>query len=87
MNWFKGLLLGGILGGIAGILFAPKSGEDMRRDLGDKATDLSQRMKDQYGTAVEKGKSKYDDMRRQFGRAKDQMGEATDTLKESYVRG
>jgi len=30
---FKGLLVGGFLGGLAGLLFAPKSGKELRGDI------------------------------------------------------
>ncbi len=32
-NFFKGFILGGLVGGVLGILFAPKSGRDTRADL------------------------------------------------------
>jgi len=32
-NFFKGFLLGGLVGGVLGVLFAPKSGREMRADL------------------------------------------------------
>ena len=38
-HFFKGLLFGGFLGGLAGLLFAPKSGRELRgdvRETGDK---------------------------------------------------
>lgn len=35
-----GVGLGAIIGAAAGLLFAPKAGEDLRSDLGDKYKDL-----------------------------------------------
>jgi gas vesicle protein len=32
-HFFKGLLVGGFLGGLAGLLFAPKSGKELRGDI------------------------------------------------------
>lgn len=43
-NFTKGLLFGATLGGTLGILFAPKSGKDLQRDLTqevDEATEIS----------------------------------------------
>jgi len=37
--FFKGLLIGGLAGGLAGILFAPKSGRQMRRAIKEKGED------------------------------------------------
>jgi len=38
--FFKGLLIGGLAGGLAGILFAPKSGRQMRREIREKGEDV-----------------------------------------------
>ena len=35
-HFFTGLLIGGILGGVAGLLFAPKSGKELRADIKEK---------------------------------------------------
>lgn len=35
-HFFKGLLMGGALGALAGILFAPKSGKELRSDIKEK---------------------------------------------------
>ena len=35
-----GLITGGILGGIAGLLFAPKSGKKLRRDISKKTDEI-----------------------------------------------
>jgi gas vesicle protein len=32
-HFFKGLLVGGFLGGLAGLLFAPRSGKELRGDI------------------------------------------------------
>jgi gas vesicle protein len=32
-HFFKGLLVGGFLGGLVGLLFAPKSGKELRGDI------------------------------------------------------
>ncbi len=36
---FQGLLIGGVLGALAGILLAPKSGRELRWDLREKGND------------------------------------------------
>ena len=38
-SFLDGLLLGAIVGGIAGVLLAPKSGEETRKDIQKLATD------------------------------------------------
>lgn len=39
-RFLEGLLLGGVLGFIGGILFAPKSGKELRKDLADGSDEL-----------------------------------------------
>jgi gas vesicle protein len=37
VNFFLGLFTGALLGAIAGLLFAPSSGEDLRQQINDRA--------------------------------------------------
>ncbi len=39
-KFLEGLLLGGVLGFVGGILFAPKSGRELRKDLQDNSDEL-----------------------------------------------
>ena len=56
----KGLLIGGLIGVIAGILYAPKSGKETREDIVRTTEDLLSRAKDEYEKAVEKSKAAYE---------------------------
>jgi len=42
--------LGTIVGGAMGLLFAPKTGEEMRRQLGERLDDATHRVKDRLAT-------------------------------------
>jgi len=59
-NLLKGLFVGGLIGMALGILFAPKSGKEMRGDIASKADELLVKAKEGYGKAFEKGKTAYD---------------------------
>jgi gas vesicle protein len=53
-----GLLIGGLIGAAFGILFAPKSGKEMREDIfrtGGKGKELFSMTKETFDKAVEKG--------------------------------
>ena len=65
-HWLKGLLIGGLVGVVAGVLFAPKSGKETRNELGEKATNLAERMKEEYEVALEKSKSRYESLLKQL---------------------
>ena len=59
-NLLKGLLAGGLIGMALGILFAPKSGKEMREKIARKADELLVKAKEEYGKAFEKGKTACD---------------------------
>ena len=56
----KGLFIGGLIGVVAGILYAPKSGKETREDIVRATEDLLSRAKDEYEKAVEKSKAAYE---------------------------
>ena len=60
-NFFKGFVLGGIVGGVLGILFAPKSGKDLRSELSvelDKAREDLEHAKKAALQAFEESKER-----------------------------
>lgn len=40
MDFLKGLFIGGIAGALASLLYAPKSGDELREDIRKKASDI-----------------------------------------------
>ncbi|MBE0557521.1 MAG: YtxH domain-containing protein, partial [Proteobacteria bacterium] len=44
----KGLLIGGLIGAVVGILYAPKSGKATREDIRESAEELLEKAKSQY---------------------------------------
>jgi gas vesicle protein len=55
-NLAGGLLIGGLVGVIAGLFYAPKSGRETREQLSGKAKDMTCRLQCEYEGALEKGK-------------------------------
>ncbi len=76
VNFFKGLLIGGVLGALAGILFAPKSGKDLRADIKEKGNEILNGGKKIYSDASTKAKGIFDDVKHQ---AQDLKLEAEDS--------
>ncbi|HTZ40519.1 MAG TPA: YtxH domain-containing protein [Syntrophales bacterium] len=68
-HWLEGLLIGGLAGMVVGMLFAPMSGKETRQKLGEKATDLATRMKEEYNVALEKSKCTYESLLKQLKKA------------------
>jgi len=52
-HFFMGLLIGGALGALAGIFFAPKSGKELRSDIKEKGSEV---LKDATGIYADAGK-------------------------------
>jgi gas vesicle protein len=45
MSFLTGLVLGGLVGAVIAILFAPYSGEELRHQMSDRATVLQEEVK------------------------------------------
>ncbi len=69
-SFFSGLLVGGAIGVIAGVLFAPKSGRDFREGLMTDNEDI-----------INKAKSELDKMRNELGDLKDKLSKTMDRNK------
>ena len=81
-HWLKGFLIGGLAGVVVGVLFAPKSGKETRNELGEKATNLAERMKEEYEVALEKGKVGYESLLNQLKKAEAEAEEKARRGKE-----
>lgn len=83
-RFFEGLFVGGILGLVGGILFAPKSGAELRKELADNSDELYKQastslsdMKDRTEQALQdfqhKGDSVLKQATTQFQETRDQL--------------
>lgn len=57
-KFFLGALAGAVAGAVAGILFAPKSGKETRKIIGDKAKEYAQDGKEMIEKGTELAKEK-----------------------------
>jgi len=55
-HFLMGLLIGGALGALAGIFFAPKSGKELRSDIKEKGSEVLKDAKGIYADASTKAK-------------------------------
>lgn len=53
-DFLKGLIIGGLIGAVAGLLLAPKSGKETRADIYNKSEELMKMAKDEYDKGVQK---------------------------------
>jgi len=56
----KGLFIGGFIGVVLGVLYAPKSGKETREDIARTTEDLLSKGKEEYEKAVARSKSAYE---------------------------
>lgn len=71
----KGLLVGGVIGAATALLFAPRSGEETRASIRDKAIDLRDRTTESVKDTVSQAKSRAYEL-------KDDVWEKAEELKE-----
>lgn len=62
-SFLKGTLLGVLVGGLAGVLFAPKSGKETREDIKKAATDVAKKAETMYADAKDMVEAKVDALR------------------------
>jgi gas vesicle protein len=86
--FFCGLLTGLTLGAGLAMLFAPKSGLEMRRDLADGASDLRQTAKDSWEdvtttatAAVQKGREAFELTRKTVQDLADSASKSVDSVR------
>ena len=76
-HFCMGLLIGGVLGALAGIFFAPKSGKELRSDIKEKGSEVLKDTKEIYADAGTKAKEIIGEVKHQ---AKDLKKEAEGTV-------
>ena len=59
-DFIAGLVVGGLIGAVIGILYAPRSGRETREEIGKKADELLTKAKEEYDLAVEKSRKAYE---------------------------
>jgi gas vesicle protein len=82
-RFLTGFLIGGSLGAMAGILFAPKSGKELRSELKQKGSEAFEDAKHMYGDTMEKAETILEDARR---RAKELKEEADRLVSEARFK-
>ena len=89
-HFFMGFLIGGVLGVLAGIFFAPKSGKELRSDLKGKASELLKDGKEIYADASKKAKEIIEEAKHQAEELKKEadryLSEARQKAKEILAR-
>jgi gas vesicle protein len=90
-QFFMGFLIGTCLGALAGILFAPKPGKELRSDIKEKGSEVLKDAKDIYADTSMKAKEIIEEARHQAKELKNEadrhFAEARRKAKEILARG
>jgi gas vesicle protein len=85
-DFLKGMLIGGMVGAVVALLYAPKSGKETREEIGKKADELAGKAKEEYDLALEKSKKTFqgamDRLKELEGIAKKKVEEVEDQVQE-----
>ena len=90
-DFIKGLIVGGLIGAVIGILYAPKSGKETREEICRKTDELMAKAKKEYEFALEKSKKAYEaavlHLRQMETTAKEKVDEMEEKVGEFAERG
>jgi gas vesicle protein len=76
VHFYKGLLIGSMLGVLAGILFAPKSGKELKSDIREKGNELLKDGKEIHADASIKAKEIFGKVKHQAEELKEEAEDA-----------
>jgi gas vesicle protein len=65
-GFFKGFVLGGLIGGFVALLFAPKTGKEFREELGEESEKLISKAKKDFESATKAAAHSYEKGRDKF---------------------
>ena len=90
-SFLSGLIAGGFIGGLAGLLFAPKSGRELRSDISDKGNEIINDTTDLLENAKSKAAGILTDIKHKAGNLIDagisKAGDITHDAEELYNSG
>jgi len=90
-HFFTGFWIGGILGILAGIFFAPKSGKDLRSEIKEKGSEVLKDGKEIYADASTRAKEIIEEAKHQAKELKKEadrnLAEARQKAKEILAHG
>lgn len=86
-KFLAGFVVGGAIGAIAGILLAPKSGEETRKMLADSAQDMARRADETAKQIQSKADAAVTDLQKRGEEIKDKLQDLISKQKEAQTEG
>ncbi|HPC73841.1 MAG TPA: YtxH domain-containing protein [Syntrophales bacterium] len=75
-----GTLIGGLIGAVAALLYAPKGGAETREALAEKAKDIADTFKNECGKALDKSRKTYESLMRRLKEQEEDIIRRTDRI-------
>jgi len=79
-------IIGGVIGAALGVLYAPKSGKETRKDLQKLGNDVAGKVSDIGEEIKETGRKVYEEGRENFLSKKDKISEALEAGKKAFEK-
>ena len=86
-NFIKGLIIGGVAGLAVGILYAPKSGKEIRKQISDSTEEILNKAKTQYEDTRKKLTEIAEGKKESYREGKERLKKAVDAGVEVYKHG
>ncbi len=80
-----GLLVGAAVGGVTGMLLAPKAGKETREDIMEKANEVQEKTKAMFEETKERAGDMYDRSRQMIGDTRQRAMEAVDSGRDRVL--
>lgn len=80
----KGLAVGGLIGLVVGILYAPKKGKETRKDIAKTAENLLAKAREQYEQAMEEIENLVNQEKESFSEKKTRLKKAIEAGVETF---
>ena len=85
--FFTGLFAGAVIGAGLGLWFAPKSGVEMREQIGDQARQFGERASKTVNDLADRGREVFDKAREVVSTAGEQLGQVASDASRTARRG
>ena len=86
-SFLTGLLTGAAIGGIIALLYAPKSGKEIRKQISDSTEEILNKAKIQYEDTRKKITELAESKKESYRETKDRLKKALDAGVEVYKKG
>ena len=79
----SGLAIGSLIGGIAGVLFAPKAGKETRQEIAEKVKETAAATREKVKETVDEVKEKVEELKDKKIAIVDKTADPKDVIKEN----